>query len=167
MIAEISRNQQPNAHRARLVIKQFHSQGRIRLFEGTGGFPDGEQRRDFVSVKDVALVNLYMLEHPGASGIINVGTGCSRSFNDVALAIINTCREGRSEPEWSLQDAQQAGAIVYFPLPAELNGKYQSFTEADLQELRALGYTDEMTSLEAGVRHYVHHLQGNAKALFE
>ena len=158
------------AHKGRMasvvyqLFQQFQSQGTIRLFEGTGGFPDGEQRRDFVSVKDVALVNLYMLDHPEASGIINVGTGCSRSFNDVALAVINTCRAGRGEPEWSLQDAQQSEAIVYFPLPAELNGKYQSFTEADLQELRALGYADEMTSLEAGVRHYVHHLQGNAKA---
>ena len=72
---------------------------------------------------------------------------------------------GCGEPEWSLQDAQQSEAIVYFPLPAELNGKYQSFTEADLQELRALGYADGMTSLEAGVRHYVQYLQGDAKVL--
>ena len=99
-----------------------------------------------------------MLNHPEAMGIANVGTGCSRSFNDVALAVINTCREGRGEPEWSLQDAQESEAIVYFPLPAELKGKYQSFTEADLKELRALGYANEMTSLEAGVRHYVHDL---------
>ena len=145
------------------LFQQFKSLGAVRLFEGTGGFPDGEQRRDFVSVKDVASVNLYMLDHPEASGIVNVGTGCSRSFNDVALAVINTCRTGCGESEWTLQDAQKSKAIVYFPLPAELNGKYQSFTEADLQELRTLGYADEMTGLETGVRHYVHYLQG-AKA---
>ena len=92
-----------------------------------------------------------------------MGTGCSRSFNDVALAVINTYRAGCGDQEWSLQDARQSGAIVYFPLPAELSGKYQSFTEADLKELRALGYADEMTSLEVGVRHYVHYLQDNAK----
>ena len=158
------------AHKGRMasvifqLFEQFQSQGTIRLFEGTDGFPHGEQRRDFVSVKDVALVNLFMLDHPEASGIVNVGTGCSRSFNDVALAVINTSRAGCGEPEWSLQDAKKSGAIVYFPLPTELNGKYQSFTEADLKELRALGYANEMTSLEAGVRHYVRHLQGNAKA---
>jgi ADP-L-glycero-D-manno-heptose 6-epimerase len=146
------------------LFQQFTSQESIRLFEGTGGFSDGEQRRDFVSVKDVALVNLYMLDHPEASGIINVGAGCSRSFNDVALAVINTCRAGCGKPELSLQDAQQSEAISYFPLPTELDGKYQSFTEADLQELRALGYSDEMTSLEVGVRLYVQHLQGKSKA---
>ena len=145
------------------LFQQFQSRGSIRLFNGTGGFSDGEQRRDFVSVKDVALVNLYMLDHPEASGIINVGTGCSRSFNDVALAVINTCRAGSGELELSLQDAQQSEAIVYFPLPAELSGKYQSFTEADLDELRSLGYIDEMISLEAGIQHYVHYLQGLAK----
>ena len=105
-----------------------------------------------------------MLDHPEASGIINVGTGCSRSFNDVALAVINTSRAGCGEPEWSLQDAQESEAIVYFPLPTELNGKYQSFTEADLNELRAVGYANEMTSLEAGVRHYVHYLQDSTKS---
>ena len=105
-----------------------------------------------------------MLDHPKVNGIINVGTGCSRSFNDVALAVINSCRAGCGEPEWSLQDAQQSEAIVYFPMPAELDGKYQSFTEADLQALRASGYEDDMTSLEAGIRHYVGHLLGNIKA---
>jgi ADP-L-glycero-D-manno-heptose 6-epimerase len=145
------------------LFQQYQRRGSIRLFEGTGGFTDGEQRRDFVSVNDVALVNLYMLDHPEVSGIVNVGTGCSRSFNDVALAVINTCRTGCGESAWSLEEAQQSEAIVYFPLPVELFGKYQSFTEADLHELRALGYTDEMTSLEAGVRHYVHHLQAKAK----
>ena len=158
------------AHKGRMasvvyqLFQQFQSRGSIRLFNGTGGFPDGEQRRDFVSVEDIALVNLYMLDHPKASGIINVGTGCSRSFNDVALAVINTCRAGHGEPEWSLQDAQQSEAIVYFPLPTELDGKYQSFTEADLKELRTLGYADEMMSLEVGVRNYVSYLHSNAKA---
>jgi ADP-L-glycero-D-manno-heptose 6-epimerase len=146
------------------LFQQLESRGAIRLFEGTDGFPDGEQRRDFVSVKDVASVNLYMLNHPEASGIINVGTGRSRSFNDVALAVINACRAGRGESKWTLQDAQQSETIDYFPLPAELSGKYQSFTEASLQELRGLGYSNEMTSLEVGVQHYVHHLQGNAEA---
>jgi ADP-L-glycero-D-manno-heptose 6-epimerase len=158
------------AHKGRMasviyqLFQQYQSQGAIRLFEGTDGFPHGEQRRDFVSVKDVALVNLFMLDHPEARGIVNVGTGCSRSFNDVALAVINTSRAECGEPEWSLQDAQQSEVIVYFPLPTELKGKYQSFTEADLNELRALGYANEMTSLETGVRYYVRYLQGNTKS---
>ena len=137
------------------LFQQFQSQGSIRLFEGTGGFSDGEQRRDFVSVADVALVNLYMLDHPEASGIINVGTGCSRSFNDVALAVINTCRAGCGELELSLQDAQQSEAIVYFPLPTELSGKYQSFTEANISSLREVGYQEKFLDVEEGISHYL------------
>jgi ADP-L-glycero-D-manno-heptose 6-epimerase len=158
------------AHKGRMasvvyqLFEQFQHDGSIHLFKGTGGFPDGEQRRDFISVHDVALVNLYMLDHPGFSGIVNVGTGCSRSFNDVALAIINTFRSVRGETEWSLKDAQRSEAIVYFPIPAELEGRYQSFTEGDLQTLRASGYEGAMTDLEVGIRHYVKDLQGNSKA---
>ena len=71
------------------LFKQVESHGNVSLFEGTHGFGNGEQRRDFISVKNVVSVNLYMLDHTYVRGIVDVGTGKSQSFNDVALAVIN------------------------------------------------------------------------------
>ena len=113
---------------------------RVQLFEGSGGFADGEQLRDFVWVGDVVDVNLWFLEHPEVSGIFNVGTGRAQSFNDVARAVI-ACR-GR-------------GRIEYVPFPDELRGRYQSFTQADLRELREAGYGRRFLSVEEGVALYL------------
>lgn len=126
------------------VVYHFHRQinddGVVRLFEGSGQFGDGEQRRDFIHVDDVAAVNLWFLDHPECRGIYNLGTGTSRSFNEVAKAVI--AWHGR-------------GQIEYIPFPKHLLGSYQSFTESDQSGLRAAGYDQEFLSIEEGVDRYL------------
>jgi len=118
------------------LYRQLRSSGRAHLFTGTDGYADGEQRRDFVFVGDVVRVNLALAEGTMHSGIFNVGTGQSRSFNDVANAIVE--RIG-------------TGAIEYVPFPENLSGRYQSFTQADLSGLRDAGYSENFSSLEDGI----------------
>jgi ADP-L-glycero-D-manno-heptose 6-epimerase len=129
------------------VAFHFHRQlvadGEIRLFEGSGGFSNGEQRRDFVYVDDVCAVNLWFLQHRDTSGVFNVGTATSQSFNDVANAVIDWHGRGR---------------IRYIPFPDELDGAYQSFTEADLTRLRNAGCGVDFRGVETGVRDYLDRL---------
>ncbi len=151
----------PNgAHKGRMAsvafhaFNQFRQEGVVKLFVGSAGYGDGEQRRDFVHVDDVVAVNLWMLEHPGVSGIFNCGTGRAQTFNDVAAAVINAVRGTRaSAPELAAEKL-----IQYIPFPAQLQGKYQSFTEADLSRLRAAGLQGDFLSVEEGVAAYVRHL---------
>jgi ADP-L-glycero-D-manno-heptose 6-epimerase len=157
----------PNeAHKGRMAsvalhaYRQFADGGRVRLFVGSGGFADGEQRRDFVHVDDVANVNLHFLEHPEVSGVYNCGTGRAQSFNDVATAVINTVREARGEQRLATAELVSRGLIEYIPFPPQLEGKYQSFTEADLEQLRAAGYPGEFMTVEQGVAAYVRELLG-------
>jgi ADP-L-glycero-D-manno-heptose 6-epimerase len=118
------------------LYRQLKESGRARLFNGTDGYADGEQRRDFVFVADVARVNLALADGPVSRGIFNVGTGQARSFNDVARTIIAKLGAGR---------------IDYVPFPEQLAGRYQSFTQADLTTLRNVGYSDQFTTLEDGI----------------
>ncbi|MDD5175670.1 MAG: ADP-glyceromanno-heptose 6-epimerase [Sterolibacterium sp.] len=137
-------------------FNQFRAEGRVKLFEGCDGYANGEQRRDFVFIDDVVKVNLYFLERR-QSGIFNLGTGRAQSFNDVAVATINACRVAKGEADLSLVEMQAQGIIEYVAFPAALKGKYQSFTQADLSNLRAAGYHDEFATVEQGVREYVKH----------
>jgi ADP-L-glycero-D-manno-heptose 6-epimerase len=149
------------AHKARMASVAFHffnqylANGRVRLFEGSDGYGDGEQIRDFVSVEDVVRVNLFFLDHPEISGIFNVGTGRAESFNAVARATVNAIRRSRGEKELSLAELKAAGAIEYIPFPPQLIGKYQSFTQADVGLLRAAGYKSPFLDVEQGVGRYV------------
>ena len=149
------------AHKARMASVAFHffnqylATGRVRLFEGSDGYGDGGQIRDFVSVEDVVRVNLFFLDHPEISGIFNVGTGRAEPFNAVAQATVNAIRRARGEKEMSLAELQAAGAIEYIPFPPQLVGKYQSFTQADLGALRAVGYTAPFLDVGQGVGRYV------------
>jgi len=118
---------------------QIRNTGVARLFEGTDGYGDGEQRRDFVFVEDIVNANLWFAEAPATAGVFNLGTGKSRSFNDLARAVITSVGTGE---------------IKYVPFPESLEGRYQSFTEADLTHLRSSGYDGEFTSLEEGVSRY-------------
>jgi ADP-L-glycero-D-manno-heptose 6-epimerase len=126
------------------VIWHFHHQllagDEVRLFRGSGGYGDGEQRRDFIHVDDVAAVNLWLLDNPECRGIFNLGTGKSRSFNDVARAVIGWHGHGK---------------IRYIPFPERLDGSYQSFTEADMSGLRGAGYGAEFLDIEEGVKRYL------------
>ena len=129
-------------HKGRMasMVSQLYAQlrdtGVARLFEGTDGYEDGEQRRDFVSVGDVVDVNCSFAAGPARRGIFNLGTGRSRSFNDIARTLI--ARLGR-------------GRIEYVPFPDSLRGKYQSFTQADVRALRNAGYDRPFTTLEDGI----------------
>jgi ADP-L-glycero-D-manno-heptose 6-epimerase len=127
--------------------KQMKETGKVCLFSGSGGYGAGEQRRDFVYARDVARLNMYFAQigpyapKPGEErreyrGVVNAGTGVSRSFNDVARALMAVHGET---------------PIEYIPFPADLDGRYQHFTEADLTGLRKLGCDLEMTQLEEGI----------------
>src|SRR5471032_1795247 len=129
----------PNeAHKGRMAsvawhgFNQFMDGGKVKLFVGSAGYPDGGQQRDFVHVDDVVNANLWFLENPEVSGIYNCGTGRAQAFNDVALAVVNTIRVSRGESGLPLAELVASGAIEYIPLPPALAGKYQSFTQADL-----------------------------------
>ena len=147
------------------VAWHFHNQYKdtasVRLFSGSGGYGDGEQLRDFVYVDDVTAVNLYLLDNPEISGIFNVGTGQCQSFNDVALAVINCSRLKAGKPAVSLDDAVSNGEITYIPMPDALQGKYQSYTRADLNNLRSTGYDAEFSSVEQGVSLYLTQLDSH------
>jgi ADP-L-glycero-D-manno-heptose 6-epimerase len=150
----------PMASVARHACEQFLTDGRVRLFVGSDGFANGEQRRDFVHVDDVANVNLHFLERPEVSGVFNCGTGRAQSFNDVATAVINAVRAADGQPPLATAGLAAQGLIEYIPFPPQLEGKYQSFTEADLGQLRAAGYPGEFMTVEQGVAAYVRELLG-------
>jgi ADP-L-glycero-D-manno-heptose 6-epimerase len=139
-------------------FNQFRASGRVRLFEGSDGYANGEQRRDFVSVEDVVKVNLYFLNNSIKSGTYNCGTGRAQSFNDVAVAAVNSCRRARRESALTLAEMQAQGLIEYIAFPQDLKGKYQSFTQADLTALRACGYTEPFLTVEEGVARYCEQL---------
>ena len=152
----------PNeAHKGRMAsvalhaYQQLHAEGRVKLFAGTDGYRDGEQRRDFVYVDDAVAVNLWLLERRDVSGVFNCGSGKAQTFNRLAVAMVNAVH-GTS---LTLHDAVAKGLIEYVPFPRELAGKYQSFTEADLTRLRAAGYPGEFMTVEQGVAAYVRELQ--------
>jgi ADP-L-glycero-D-manno-heptose 6-epimerase len=128
--------------------KQILDNGKIRLFEGSGGYGNGEQRRDFVYVRDLARVNMFFAQTgpfaPASGepvrtyhGVVNAGSGRARTFNEVAKALMAV--HGPAE-------------IEYTPFPADLNARYQHFTEADLTGLRQIGCDLEFTQLEDGIR---------------
>ena len=123
--------------------KQLLDTGTIRMFEGSGGYADGEQRRDFVFVKDLARINMFFgglspdsPKNP-VQAIVNAGTGHARTFRAVAD---------------SLMAVHGAGEIEFIPFPGDLKNRYQHFTEAEISGLRAAGYNAPFTELEEGVR---------------
>lgn len=144
-------------------FNQYRAEGHVRLFEGSAGYGNGEQRRDFVSVEDVVKVNLHFLQNGGRSGIFNCGSGAAQSFNDVAVATVNGCRAAQGEPALSLADLQSKGVIRYIPFPGDLKGKYQSYTQADLTALRAAGYGAPFLTVEQGVARYCQQLLAKAR----
>jgi len=152
----------PNeAHKGRMASVAFHAYnqlvatGKVQLFEGSAGYGNGEQRRDFVHVDDVVDVNLWFLEHREVSGIFNCGSGRAQTFNQLAAATINSVQG----TDHTARELAQRGFIEYIPFPEGLRERYQSFTEADLSRLRAAGYRGEFKSVEHGVASYVNELR--------
>ena len=134
------------AHKGRMASVALHfdrqvaETGTAKLFAGSGGYTDGEQRRDFIYVGDAVAVNLWCMGRPDVRGIFNLGTGHSQTFNDVANAAIRFHGQGD---------------IEYIPFPPGLESRYQSFTEADMSALRAAGYAGEFRTVEQGVKTYL------------
>jgi ADP-L-glycero-D-manno-heptose 6-epimerase len=154
-------------HKGRMASVAFHffhqyrKAGIVRLFAGSGGYAAGEQRRDFVAVRDVVAANLDFLGQSDRSGIFNLGSGRAETFNDVARHVINACRAAAGEPPLGLADLVRAGAVEYVEFPPQLVGKYQSFTQADLTALRDAGYRAPTTELATGVGDYVEWLMAS------
>jgi ADP-L-glycero-D-manno-heptose 6-epimerase len=124
--------------------EQIRCDGFVRLFKSyKPEYKDGEQMRDFVYVKDAVDVTLHfaMQEPDAPGGLFNCGTGKARTWLDLAKA---TFAAMGLAPE-----------IKFIEMPKELRGKYQYFTEASVEKLRAAGYEAAFTSLEDGVRDYV------------
>ncbi len=137
-------------HKGSMASVAFHfdrsvrKEGVVRLFDGHDGYGPGEQRRDFVHVDDVVAVMLWFFEHPAVSGVFNVGTGVSETFNEVARAVLRHHGHGR---------------IEYIPFPPHLASAYQSFTQADLTRLRAAGCDVAFRGVAAGVADYLKWLE--------
>lgn len=120
--------------------KQLLQNGTIKLFTGCDGYGPGEQRRDFIYVADVVKINIWFWQQKNISGIFNVGTGRSQPFNDIANTVL----------QW-----HGRGTLEYIPFPQHLQGRYQSFTEADIGALRRAGYADAFKTVEQGTSLYL------------
>ena len=152
------------AHKGRMASVAFHffeqyrRDGCVQLFEGSQGYGNGEQRRDFIHVDDVVAANLDFYGQPERSGIFNLGTGEAATFNAVAHATVNACRAAAGDAPRALEQLVADGTITYVAMPEVLRGKYQSFTQADVTRLRAAGYAAPMLSVADGVPRYVESL---------
>lgn len=124
------------------AYEQVMGSGAIRLFKSDRPeFADGEQKRDFLYVKDAVEMTLHLADTPDAAGLYNVGSGEANSWNSLAAAIFVAL--GR-EPR-----------IEYVPMPDALRAKYQYYTRADITRLRASGYSRLITPLREAVADYV------------
>ena len=150
------------AHKGRMAsvayhnFNEFRANGRVKLFGEYNGYAAGTQSRDFVSVEDVVKVNLHFFDHPERSGIFNLGSGRAQPFNDIAVAVINTLRAEAGEAPLTLDELVKQGLVEYIPFPEALRGKYQCFTQANIDHLRqAGGYQQPFYTVGEGVSRYV------------
>lgn len=118
------------------LLRQLKETSTCRLFRGTDGFGDGEQKRDFIYVEDIVAINLHFGNSGMLKAILNAGTGRARSFNDIARTLIAHLGKGK---------------IEYIPFPENLRGYYQNFTQADVRGLREAGFISPFTELEEGI----------------
>lgn len=135
-------------HKGRMASVVFHAfnqitkSGQLKLFRSHNpDYNDGEQLRDFVYVKDVVKVCVFMMGNRPESGIYNLGTGQARTFLDL----------GKST--FAAMGIQEK--IEFIDTPADIRDKYQYFTQADMSKLRKAGYTEEFMTLEDGISDYV------------
>jgi ADP-L-glycero-D-manno-heptose 6-epimerase len=148
-------------HKARMAsvafhqFNQFRAEGKVKLFGEYGGYAAGSQMRDFVFIDDVVAVNLWFFDHPGISGIYNLGTGRAQPFNDIATSVVNTLRQRDGQSDLSREAMVDQGLLEYVAFPDALRGKYQCYTQADLSALRATGCNHEFADVQTGVASYV------------
>jgi len=133
---------------------QVQETGIIRLFKSyRPDYPDGEQRRDFLYVKDATAMTLHLAESPSAAGLYNIGSGAAHTWNELAHAIFSAL--------------QKTPRIEYIDMPPALRDKYQYFTQASIQKLLSTGYKNPITPLNAAVRDYLLHYLVPALSLGE
>jgi ADP-L-glycero-D-manno-heptose 6-epimerase len=126
------------------TYRQIGHTGAMKLFRShRDDYRDGEQMRDFVYVKDVVDVCLFLMEQRKHPGIYNLGSGKARTFLDLATSVFKALGK---EPSISFVDT-----------PEDIRSTYQYFTEANMSKIRSIGYTKPFTSLEDGVFEYVNH----------
>ncbi|MGB4205231.1 MAG: ADP-glyceromanno-heptose 6-epimerase [Bacteroidales bacterium] len=135
-------------HKGRMASVIFHaynqmiSQGHVKLFRSHNpNYADGGQLRDFIYVKDVVDVLVFLMQTKPDSGIYNLGTGVARSFYDLAKATFNAA----NIPE----------KIEFIDTPVDIRDKYQYFTQAEMNKLTQAGYTKSFYNLEDGIHDYV------------
>ena len=135
-------------HKGRMASVIFHAfnqiskNGEMKLFRSHHpNFKDGEQLRDFVYVKDVTSVCLFLMNHRKDSGIYNLGSGTARTFLD----LVKNTFQAMKKPE----------KIKFIDTPIDIRDKYQYFTEANMNKLIGIGYTNPFTTLEEGVKDYL------------
>ncbi len=138
-------NEYHKGRMASVVLHAFNTireTGRMKLFRSHhNDYKDGEQSRDFIYVEDIADVMMFFMETQKAKGIYNVGTGKARSFKDLTTSVFKSMN---IRPD-----------ISFIDTPVDLRGRYQYFTEAEIEKLRNTGYTKSFTELEEGVDQYV------------
>jgi len=124
------------------TVRQIKKTGAMKLFRSHNkDYKDGEQKRDFIYIKDVVSVLYFMMEKQPSNGLYNLGTGKARTFYDLAS---NTFTAMGLEPK-----------ISYIDTPIDIRDKYQSYTQADMSKLKKVGYNQPFTSLEDGIVDYV------------
>ena len=135
-------------HKGKMASMVFHAYnqimqfGQLSLFKSyKDGFSDGNQLRDFIYIKDILDICLWLYKTKENSGIINIGTGISSSFNQLGEAVFKAL--------------EMPVNIKYIEMPDNLKDKYQYYTEANISNLRKIGYKKSFTTLESGIEDYV------------
>lgn len=124
------------------AFEQIRDTGKVKLFKSDHpDYGDGEQKRDFIYVKDAVDITLSFLDKPEINGLFNAGTGQAHSWNDLVTALFKAMGKPVN--------------IEYIDMPDHLKGKYQYFTEAKMQQLKDVGYTKSAMPLEDSVKDYV------------
>jgi len=136
---------------------QFKNHSQVNLFGEYGGYSAGGHTRDFIYVGDVVKANLFMLDNPQIRGIFNLGTGKAEPFNNIATSIINES----TLQNMSLDEAINEKLLKYIDFPQSLYGKYQSFTQANLDNLRSTGYSEDFLTVSQGIKQYYAWLEQN------
>ena len=124
------------------AFEQITAAGKVRLFKSyKPEYADGEQKRDFIYVKDAVDMTLFFYDEPQISGLFNIGTGKARTWNDLVKAVFAAMGK---KPN-----------IEYIEMPESIRNQYQYFTEADITKLQKAGYKKEITPLEDAIKDYV------------
>lgn len=124
------------------AFEQVRDTGKVRLFKSLNPeYKDGEQKRDFIYIKDAVEMTLFFIDKPTINGLFNLGTGKARTWNDLVMALFKAINKPVS--------------IEYIDLPKHLENKYQYFTEASTARIKKAGYNSSTISLEDGVTDYV------------